>query len=126
MVRREIMDGKPPTKYAPHATQNEWRAGRRDIPPPMTSQALTISARHTSSTAPTRLRRRHSLRDNEWRAIVRAWIAEVQRPFLSNHSPRRGIAPAVGDIPWVTFHSKRRKPRFAAVGQPAPARATPL
>ena len=50
MVRREAMDGKPPTKCAPHATANEWRAARRDIPPPMTSQALTISARQTSST----------------------------------------------------------------------------
>ena len=65
----------------------------------MTSQSLTISARHTSSTVPTRLQRRHSLRGNEWRAIARAWIAEVQRPFLSHHSPRRSIAPAVGDIP---------------------------
>ena len=29
MVRREAMDGKPPTKCAPHATANEWRAARR-------------------------------------------------------------------------------------------------
>ena len=40
MVRRGIVDGKPPTKYAPHATHDEWRAGRRNVPPPMTSQAL--------------------------------------------------------------------------------------
>ena len=65
----------------------------------MTSQALTVSARHTSSTAPTRLRRRHSLRDNEWCAIVRACVTEVRRPFLSHHSTRRSIALAVGDIP---------------------------
>ena len=74
MVRREVMDEKSPTKYAPHATHNEWRAGRRDIPPPMTSRALPISARHTSSSVPTRPQRSHSLRDNEWRAIVRALI----------------------------------------------------
>ena len=64
----------------------------------MTSQALTISARHTSSTVPTRLRQRHSLRDNEWRAIARACVAEVQRPFYSHHSTRRSIVPAVGEI----------------------------
>ena len=99
MMRREIKDEKPPTRYAPHATHNERRAGRRDIPPPMTSQALTISAHYTSLTAPTRLRRRHSLRDNECRAIVRACVTEVRRSFISHHSTRRSIAPAVGDIP---------------------------
>ena len=103
MVRREAMDGKPPTKCAPHATANEWRAGRRDVPPPMTSQALTISARHTSSTVPTRPRRRHSLRDNERRAIVRALIAEVRRPFLSHHSTRQSIALVAGAIPRGTL-----------------------
>ena len=64
----------------------------------MRSRALTISARHTSSTVPTRLRQRHSLRDNEWRAIARALIAEVRRPFLSHHSTRKSIAPAGGGI----------------------------
>ena len=103
MVRREAMDGKPPTKCAPHTTANEWRAGRRDVPPPMTSQALTISARHTSSTVPTRPRRRHSLRDNERRAIVRALIAEVRRPFLSHHSTRQSIALVAGAIPRGTL-----------------------
>ena len=103
MVRREVMGGKPPTKYAPHATRNEWRAARRDIPPPMTSQALTISARHTSSTVPTRPRRRHSLRDNVRRAIVRALIAEVRRPFLSHHSTCQSIALGAGAIPRCTL-----------------------
>ena len=98
MVRREVMDGKPPTKYAPHATQSEWRAGRHDSAPLMTSQALTISARHTSSTLPTRPRRRHSLRDNEWRAIARALIAEVRRPFLSHHSTCQSTALDAGAI----------------------------
>ena len=65
----------------------------------MTSRALTSSARHTSSTVPTRPFPRCSLRYNEWRAIVRAQIAEVRRPFPSHHSPRRSIAPAVGGIP---------------------------
>ena len=93
MVRRRILDGKPPTKYAPHAAHDEWRAGRRNIPRPMTSQALTISAHHTSSTVPTRLRQRHSLRDNEWRATASTCVAEVQRPFYSHHSTCRSIAP---------------------------------
>ena len=103
MVRREAMDEKPPTKCAPHATTNEWRAGRRDIPPPMTSQALTISARHTSSTLPARLQRRHSLRDNEWRAIARACVTEVRRPFLSHHSTCQSIALVAGAIPRGTL-----------------------
>ena len=99
MARRELPTGKPPTQYAPLVTPNEWRARRCNVPSPMTSQALTSSARHTSSTVPTRLQQRHSLRDNEWRAIARALIAEVQRPFLSHHSTLRSIAPAVGDVP---------------------------
>ena len=99
MVRRGIMDRKPPTKYAPHAAHDEWRAVRRDVPPPMTSQALTISARHTSSTVPTRLRQRHSPRKNEWRAIARACVTEVRRPFHSHHSTHLSDAPAVGGIP---------------------------
>ena len=103
MVRREVMGGKPPTKHAPHATHNEWRAAQRDIPPPMTSQALTISARHTSSTVPTRPPRRHSLRDNERREIVRALIAEVRRPFLSHHSTCQSIAQGAGAIPRCTL-----------------------
>ena len=64
----------------------------------MTSQALTSSALHTSSTVPTRLRQRHSLRDNEWRAIARAWIAEVQRSLYSHHSTCHSIAPGAGTI----------------------------
>ena len=127
MVRREVMDGKPPTKYAPHATHNEWRAGRPDIPPLMTSQALTIGARHTSSTVPTRPRRRHSLRDNEWCAIERALIAEVRRPFLSHHSTCQSIALGAGAI--LTLYRSTpggpRTPWCAAVGHRVPVRATP-
>ena len=65
----------------------------------MTSQALTISARHTSSTVPRRLQQRHSLRDKEWRAMGWACVAKVQHPFHLDHSTRRSITPAVGEIP---------------------------
>ena len=140
MVRREVMDGKPPTKYAPHATHNEWRAGRRDIPPLMTSQALTISARHTSSAVPTRPRLRHSLRDNEWRAIARALIAEVRRPFLSHHSTCQSIALGAGAIltlypstpgrahhgaqPWDIGYPYELRLTEGRLGPPRPSRMT--
>ena len=140
MVHREVMDGKPPTKYAPHATHNEWRAGRRDIPPPKTSRALMISARHTSSTVPTRPRRRHSLRDNEWRAIARAQIAEVRRPFLSHHSTCQSIALGASAIlklypstpgrahhgaqPWDSGYPYERRLTEGRLGPLRPSRMT--
>ena len=64
----------------------------------MTSQTLTSNARYTSSTVPTRLRQHHSIRDNEWRAIARAWIVEVQRSFHSHHSTCQSIANGAGAI----------------------------
>ena len=79
-------------------SSNSNSIGRRDIPPLMTSQALTISAPHTSSAVPTRPRRRHSLCDNEWRAIARALIAEVRRPFLTHHSTCQSNALGAGAI----------------------------
>ena len=66
--------------------------------PPLTSQALTISTGHASSTVPTRPRRRHSLRDNKWRAIACALVAEVRRRFLSHHSTCQSIALSAGAI----------------------------
>ena len=140
MVRREVMDGEPSTKYAPHATHNERRAGRRDIPPLMTSQALTISARHTSSTVPTIPRHRHSLRDNEWRAIARALIVEVRRPFLSHHSTCQSIALGAGAIltlypftldrahhgaqPWDIGYPYVQRLTKRRLGPPRPSRIT--
>ena len=140
MVRREVRDGNPPTKYGPHATHNEWRAGRREIPPLMTSQALTISARHTSSAVPTRPLHRHSLRDNEWRAIARALIAEVRRPFLSHHSTCQSIALGAGAIltrypstpgranhgaqPWDIGYPYERRLAEGRLGLPHPSRMT--
>ena len=91
IVRLGIKGGSPAAKSAPHTTPDEWRAERRNVPPPMTSRALTSSARHTSSTVPTRPCQRRSLRDNEWRAIVRAQIAEVRHPLHSCY-PTRGAS----------------------------------
>ena len=96
MVRRGIKDGSPAAKSAPHTTPDEWRAERRNVPPPMTSRALTSSARHKSSTAPTRPSQRRSLHDNERRAIVRAQIAEVRRPIHSCYPTRWSVVPTVG------------------------------
>ena len=81
MVRREIKDGSPSDKSAPHTTRDEWWVERRIAPCLMTSRALKGNALHTSSAMPTRPWQCHSFRDSEWRAIARALIAAVPRPL---------------------------------------------